>query len=115
MTIKISKTLDNNSIKHSNGQQSIKAIIGDISSAINEPVKHKCTKVRRHMQAFLLDLIRSISSFEFFIQPLTDLETELRLWEFIKLQIPIFSEINIQNLAFIHQIYIDDTTPDLLA
>ena len=115
MSIKIIKTIDDNSIKHSNGQQSIEAIIGDIASEINEPVKHKCKKIRRHMQAFLLDLIRSISSFEFFVQPLTDLETELRLWEFIKLQIPILTEINIQNLAFIHQIYTDDTTPDLLA
>lgn len=115
MSIKISKTIDDNSIKYPNGQQSIETIIGDIASEINEPLKYKCKKVRRHMQAFLLDLIRSISNFEFFIQPLTDLETELRLWEFIKLQIPILSEINIQNLVLLHQIYTDDTTPDLLA
>lgn len=114
MSIKISKTIDDNSIKHSNGQQSIEAIIGDIASEINEPVKHKCKKVHRHMQAFLLDLIRSISSFEFFIQPLTDLETELRLWEFIKLQIPILSEINIKNLVKLQVIYNDDTTPIFL-
>ena len=115
MSIRISKIIDDNSIKHSNGQQSMEAIIGNIASAINEPVKHKCKKVRRYMQAFLLDLIRSISNFEFFVQPLTDFETELRLWEFIKLQIPILSEINVQNLVLSHQIYTDDTTPDLLA
>ena len=67
------------------------------------------------MQAFLLDLIRSISNFEFFVQPLADFETELRLWEFIRLQIPILSEINIQNLVFLHQIYTNDTTPDIIA
>lgn len=115
MSIRISKNIDDNSIKYSNGLQSMEAIIGNIASAINEPVKHKCKKVRRYMQAFLLDLIRSISNFEFFVQPLTDFETELRLWEFIKLQIPIFLEINIQNLVLSHQIYTDDTTPDLLA
>lgn len=115
MSIKISKTIDENSIKYSNDQKSIEAIIGNIASAINEPVKHKCKKIRRYMQAFLLDLIRSISNFEFFVQPLADFETELRLWEFIRLQIPILSEINIQNLVFLHQIYTNDTTPDLLA
>lgn len=115
MTIKISQNINDNSIKHSNGLQSIDAIIGNIASAINEPLKHKCKKNRRRMQAFLLDLIRSISSFELFIQPLTNLESELRIWEFIKLQIPILSEINIQNLVLLHQIYIDDITPDLLA
>lgn len=115
MTIRINRKIDENSIKYSNGQQSMEAIIGNIASAINEPVKHKCKKVRLYMQAFLLDLIRSISNFEFFVQPLTDFETELRLWEFIKLQIPIFLEINIQKLVLSHQIYTDDTTPDLLA
>ena len=115
MSIRISKNIDDNSIKYSNGLQSMEAIIGNIASTINEPVKHKCKKVRRYMQAFLLDLIRSISNFEFFVQFLTDFETELRLWEFIKLQIPILSEINIQNLVLSHQIYTDDTTPDLLA
>lgn len=115
MTIKISQNINDNSIKHSNGLQSIDAIIGNITSAINEPLKHKCKKIRRRMQAFLLDLIRSISNFELFIQPLTNLESELRIWEFIKLQIPILSEINIQNLVLSHQIYNDDTTPDLLA
>lgn len=115
MTIKISQNINDNSIKHSNGLQSIDAIIGNIVSTINEPIKHKCKKVFSRMQAFLLDLIRSISSFEFFIQPLTNLESELQLWEFIKLQIPILSKINIQNLVLLHQIYIDDTTPDLLA
>lgn len=115
MTIRINRKIDENSIKYSNGQQSMEAIIGNIASAINEPIKHKCKKVRRYMQAFLLDLIRSISNFEFFVQPLTDFEIELRLWEFIKPQIPIFLEINIQNLMLSHQIYTDDTTPDLLA
>lgn len=115
MPIRINRKIDENSIKYSNGQQSMEAIIGNIASAINEPVKHKCKKVRRYMQAFLLDLIRSISNFEFFVQPLTDFETKLRFWEFIKLQIPILSEINIQNLLLLHQIYTDDTTPDLLA
>lgn len=67
------------------------------------------------MQAFLLDLIRLISNFEFFVKPLTDFETKLRLWEFIKLQIPTLSEINIQNLVLLHQIYTDDTTSDSLA
>ena len=115
MSIRISKNLDDNSIKYSNGLQSMEALIGSMVSSINEPIKHKCKKVRRYMQAFLLDLIRSISNFEFFVQFLTDFETELRLWEFIKLQIPILSEINIQNLVLSHQIYTDDTTPDLLA
>lgn len=115
MSISISKNIDINSIKYSNGLQSIEALIGNMVSSINEPIKHKCKKVRRYMQAFLLDLIRSISKFEFFVQPLTDFETKLRFWEFIKLQIPILSEINIQNLLLLHQIYTDDTTPDLLA
>lgn len=114
MSIKISKNIDTNSIKHSNGLQSVDAIIENIASAINDPVKHKCKKVFSRMQAFLLDLIRSISSFEFFIQPLTNLELKLRIWKFIKLQIPILVEINIQNLVFLHQIYTDGTTPDLL-
>lgn len=114
MTIKISQNINNNSIKHSNGLQSMDAIIGNIASAINEPIKHKCKKVFRRMQAFLLDFIRSISSFEFFIQPLTNLEAELRIWEFIKLQIPVL-KVNIENLVLLHQIYIDDITPDLLA
>ena len=104
MSIRISKNIDDNSIKYSNGLQSMEALIGSMVSSINEPVKHKCKKVRRYMQAF-----------EFFVQPLTDFETELRLWEFIKLQIPILSEINVQNLVLSHQIYTDDTTPDLLA
>lgn len=115
VSITISKTINDNSIKYSNGLQSMDAIIGNIASAINEPIKHKCKKVFSRMQAFLLDLIRSISSFEFFIQPLINLESELRIWKFIKLQIPILSEINIQNLVLLHQIYTDDTTPDLLA
>ena len=114
MSIRISKNIDTNSIKHSNGLQSVEAIIENIASAINDPVKHKCQKIHRSMQSFLLDLIRSISSFEFFIQPLTNLELKLRIWEFIKLQIPILVEINIQNLVLLHQIYIDDTTPYLL-
>lgn len=115
MSIRISKNIDDNSIKYSNGLQSMEALIGNMVSSINESVKHKCKKVSRYMQAFLLDLIRSISNFEFFLQPLTDFETKLRLWEFIKLQIPILSEINIQNLVLSHQIYTDDRTPDLLA
>jgi len=115
MTIKISQNINDNSIKHFNGLQSMDAIIGNIASEINDPIKHKCKKVFSRMQAFLLDLIRSISSFEFFIQPLTNLESELRIWEFIKFQIPILSKINIQNLVLIHQIYIDDTTPNLIA
>lgn len=114
MPITISKTIDENSIKHSNGQQSIEAIIGNIASAINEPVNHKCKKVRQYMQAFLLDLIRSITCFEFFIKPLTNLEAELQIWEFIKLQIPILSNINIKNLVKIKVLYNDDTTPFLL-
>ncbi len=114
MSIRISKNIDTNSIKHSNGLQSVEAIIENIASAINDPVKHKCQKIHRYMQSFLLDLIRSISSFEFFIQPLTNLELKLRIWEFIKLQISILVEINIQNLVLLHQIYTDDTTPYLL-
>ena len=66
MSIRISKNIDDNSIKYSNGLQSMEALIGSMVSSINEPVKHKCKKVRRYMQAFLLDLIRSISNFEFF-------------------------------------------------
>ena len=115
MSIIISKNIDDNSIKYSNGLQSMEALIGSMVSSMNETIKHKCKKVRRYMQAFLLDLIRSISNFEFFVQSLTDFETELRLWKFIKLQIPTLSEINIQNLVLSHQIYTDNTTPDLLA
>lgn len=44
MSIRISKNIDTNSIKHSNGLQSVEAIIENIASAINDPVKHKCQK-----------------------------------------------------------------------
>ncbi len=51
MSIRISKNIDDNSIKYSNGLQSMEALIGSMVSSINEPVKHKCKKVRRYMQA----------------------------------------------------------------
>ena len=55
MTIKTDNIIDNNSIKYSNGLQSMEALIGSMVSSINESVKHKCKKVRRYMQAFLLN------------------------------------------------------------
>lgn len=115
MTIKVDKNINDNSIKHSTGIMSMDAIIGNIACAVYDPVKHKRKQVYSYMQAFFLDLIRSISSFEFFLQPLKDLEAELQIWEFIKLKTPNLSEINIKNLIKIHIIYNDNTTPDLLA
>ena len=50
MSIRISKNIDDNSIKYSNGLQSMEALIGSMVSSINEPVKHKCKKVRRYMR-----------------------------------------------------------------
>ena len=41
MSIRISKNIDDNSIKYSNGLQSMEALIGSMVSSINEPVKHK--------------------------------------------------------------------------
>lgn len=66
----ISQRNEYNSIKYSSGLQSMEAIIGNIASAINDPAGHKCKKTMRYMLAFFSDLIRSISSFEFFIFPL---------------------------------------------
>ena len=68
MSIRISKNIDTNSIKHSNGLQSVEAIIENIASAINDPVKHKCQKIHRYMQSFLLDLIRW-ATILLFVQP----------------------------------------------
>ncbi|MBD5401770.1 hypothetical protein HDR58_03065 [bacterium] len=112
--MQITKNINDNSIKYSSGLQSIEAIIGDIASAINEPVSHKCKKVIRYMQAFFLDLFRAITSFEEFVSFLVDAESELHLYEILKFQIPILSVINIQNLVKLQPIYIDDMTSNLL-
>lgn len=112
--MQITKNINDNSIKYSSGLQSIEAIIGDIASAINEPVSHKCKKVIRYMQAFFLDLFRAITSFEEFVSFFFFFESELHLYEILKFQIPILSVINIQNLVKLQPIYIDDMTSNLL-
>ena len=38
MSIRISKNIDDNSIKYSNGLQSMEALIGSMVSSINEPL-----------------------------------------------------------------------------
>ena len=114
MSFTTSSKIDNNSIKYSNGLQSMEALIADMVSSINEPVRHKCKKIRQYMQAFLLDLIRSIATFEIFILPLKDLEAKLRIWEILQLKIPILSEINLKKVIQIQVFHNDDTTPILL-
>ena len=114
MSVSITLKIDNNSIKYSNGLQSMEALIADMVSSINEPVRHKCKKVRQYMQAFLLDLIRSIATFEIFVLPLNDLEALLRIWEIFQLIIPILSEINLKKVIQIQVFHNDDTTPILL-
>ena len=112
--MQITKNINDNSIKYSSGLQSIDAIIGNITSAINEPVRQKCKKIRRYMQAFFLDLFRAITSFEEFISVLVDLESVLHLYEILKFKIPILSTIDIQHLVKLQPIYIDDTTSNFL-
>lgn len=108
------RKVDKDSLKYPSEFQSMEALIGNIASAINEPEKHKCKKIRKYMQAFILDLMRSISDFELFISPLYNLEDMLKIWDNLQLKIPILSEIKIKTATPIKVFQNDDTAPILL-
>lgn len=114
MSIKIDKNINNNSIRYSSGVVTEDSVIKNICSKINTPTKHKCEQTLRYMYAFFMDLIRSITNFVFFIQPVLNVETELKIWSFLTLQIPTVTEENLKNLAKIRIIPDTDIIPNLL-
>lgn len=113
MAINVSTTKDK-TLKFSNGIQTEESIIGNIASFINEPVKHKCRQVLKYMQAFLLDLIRSIPRFEDFIEILVTQISILKTWLTLELQNPTLQEAHIRKLVCVNIVYNNDTTPALL-
>lgn len=114
MSIKIDKNINNNSIRYSSGVVTEDSVIQNICSKINTPTKHKCEQTLRYMYAFFIDLIRSITNFVFFIRPVLNVETELKIWSFLSLQIPTVTEENLKNLVKIRIISDTDIIPYLL-
>ena len=108
MSIRIDKNINNNSIRYSSGVVTEDSVIQNICS------KHKCEQTLRYMYAFFMDLIRSITNFVFFIQPVLNVETELKIWSFLTLQIPTVTEENLKNLVKIRIISDTDIIPYLL-
>lgn len=114
MSIRIDKNINNNSIKYPSGVVTEDSVIQNICLRINAPTKHKCEQTLRYMYAFFMDLIRSITSFVFFIRPVLNVETELKIWSFLTLQISTVTEENLKNLAKIRIIPDTDIIPYLL-